>query len=1430
MMTFFLFSKTHAQNSCQTATQLIVKDSLELDTFSHSGYDDRWFTFSLTDSVSHVGFQWEWASKNANVPYDSLIIYTDSCNQLIVYDVISPVLLEMEFEFIDFTNVLLQFKLADSIPVNFEFDLVFFNILECQCIPNFIMSDNEICLGDCITITNTTSICNRNDKSFSLTISPSCIINDYNTLPSVSVVAGTIQGNIGTFPNFLKENHVLEICPQVAGLHTIHVEYYGYDYEFNEYVFCETTKTFIVYEDDMNIDIEATGEPCDLNNTTLNNLPAYEVPCCTNEILFELIIDEPSYINSIYWVFHDNADFNSSNFDYYQSSWYNSLTGQGDLHEIMQSLFLHCTDTFYLSAFINGECSIDTITKAFILTEPEIDLSTTTVCFCQSTDFFLALDPDCMESWTLDFGDGYFSSGVTFQNVSHVYVSPDIYQAVLTVNYLNGLCSKTITKSVLVENIDMQIVASVNPVCVNEQVVFSIQSTCDISSSATYLWDFGDGNTSNLAAPLHEYTQAGYYTVKCKINYCGNSFNEAFNIEVLPGPDIEFVSGSNMACSPDNTWSLNLNDPEYTYSWYVWADVNGVYDIVYEETDVGETFTFDWLPDYPYGGTIQAYVYSHETQCHSVAYFEVYPCCDTMSTIEWTDELITSGGQYSDEIIVINGDVSLDGDFSFNHCLFFLAPYSSIILEDGKMSFGNSRFTNCRDTVWKEIRIENFESSITFNIDTIEYSESGIVNDVGRELEVTESKFYNNFYQSIRLSNFTNSSVNIGGNLFTCTHIGDMIFPFNNMRPEKGIYLTQNFIQNNYLEIGTSNTFSNMRSGIYCIDSDVHIFSNLFENMNILTPMYSSIAGIYAVAPQNSLFPNLIIAEQNTFENCLNGIWIQKNYNPDITLNTFSSAQNGCAIRVEQLESFNSAFVFFNTVSDYSTGIFAARNSRAIIEIFNNVIAWNQSATGGTGIRVNGNKLTTENYKIYSNDIYWPSTGIAALNLIRPQILYNTIENLRVSSPLNVRPVGIELSNCSKSYVDANQVSGSGNLPQSVVNIGIHFTASEMTTVICNVLDNLGSCIRASGLCPSSKVHTNYLYPSFEGITLSNSGQIGAQGSTFAHSGNEWHPGFLQWANGRHTFSYGSNGAASPFYVKPGSLTGIPFNPNNADQGATAINIIHTSPTTPAATACQALPPDPKESVNLDEAKLLIDELVYFPENEFESKEWSKVELIRTLPDDSLAMEDDDIQQFLLQMNSEPKGISFEVHQLAEQKEFEQARLLNLSIQTITQMEETEKQARAIQIENLETGELKEDEILQLEAIAVLCPFTHGQGVYIARSLLSLVDPNMVYSNDCEFDPNFEIRLAQASEPKSMLKVFPNPVNDILYFEILNFTNGIEATIEISDVSGRIIVSYTTTINDLNKTDVSKLQGGCYLFKVTTKNNVSFSEKICIIR
>jgi gliding motility-associated-like protein len=56
---------------------------------------------------------------------------------------------------------------------------------------------------------------------------------------------------------------------------------------------------------------------------------------------------------------------------------------------------------------------------------------------------------------------------------------------------------------------------------------------------ATYLWNFGDGNTSSLQNPIHIYTDPGTYSVSLQITFssaCGGSITQNALITVYPQP------------------------------------------------------------------------------------------------------------------------------------------------------------------------------------------------------------------------------------------------------------------------------------------------------------------------------------------------------------------------------------------------------------------------------------------------------------------------------------------------------------------------------------------------------------------------------------------------------------------------------------------------------------------------------------------------------------------------------------------------------------------------------------------------------------------------------------------------------------------------------------------------------------------------------
>jgi PKD repeat protein len=117
-------------------------------------------------------------------------------------------------------------------------------------------------------------------------------------------------------------------------------------------------------------------------------------------------------------------------------------------------------------------------------------------------------DPDGnIVSWLWDFGDGNTS---TAQNPSHTYAAYGTYTVTLTVTDDDD-ATDSVSK-------DVTLTAPTPPVadftfttdCLT--ACFTDASTDD-GTIESWLWDFGDGNTSTEQNPCHTYAAAGTYTV-----------------------------------------------------------------------------------------------------------------------------------------------------------------------------------------------------------------------------------------------------------------------------------------------------------------------------------------------------------------------------------------------------------------------------------------------------------------------------------------------------------------------------------------------------------------------------------------------------------------------------------------------------------------------------------------------------------------------------------------------------------------------------------------------------------------------------------------------------------------------------------------------------------------------------------------------------
>lgn len=150
-------------------------------------------------------------------------------------------------------------------------------------------------------------------------------------------------------------------------------------------------------------------------------------------------------------------------------------------------------------------------------------------------------------TYAWDFGDGTVGSG---PNPSHIYPGIGVYNVTLVTTSSNGCFDSTSgTAEVIVGPIPVYTIANGPDVCEGEQLQVFNNSTGPIVS---YLWDFGDGNTSTAMVPNYSYSNFGTYSVTLTVGTADLCYNSLpIDLVVHPVPMASF--GASLACFGDNT-------------------------------------------------------------------------------------------------------------------------------------------------------------------------------------------------------------------------------------------------------------------------------------------------------------------------------------------------------------------------------------------------------------------------------------------------------------------------------------------------------------------------------------------------------------------------------------------------------------------------------------------------------------------------------------------------------------------------------------------------------------------------------------------------------------------------------------------------------------------------------------------------------------
>jgi gliding motility-associated-like protein len=145
-------------------------------------------------------------------------------------------------------------------------------------------------------------------------------------------------------------------------------------------------------------------------------------------------------------------------------------------------------------------------------------------------------------NWSLGSGAAPAASTDTSPaNIS--YPSAGTYNVTLSVQSNLG-CSQTITQAVPLSS-GGAVINGPGAACLNTPISFSNGSSpAPLSSS----WDFGDGTTSNLAAPTHTYTAPATYTVTLSSTSASCSSTTTKNVTIGPNPVPSFTASPTIGC------------------------------------------------------------------------------------------------------------------------------------------------------------------------------------------------------------------------------------------------------------------------------------------------------------------------------------------------------------------------------------------------------------------------------------------------------------------------------------------------------------------------------------------------------------------------------------------------------------------------------------------------------------------------------------------------------------------------------------------------------------------------------------------------------------------------------------------------------------------------------------------------------------------
>jgi len=647
---------------------------------------------------------------------------------------------------------------------------------------------------------------------------------------------------------------------------------------------------------------------------------------------------------------------------------------------------------------------------------------------------------------------------------------------------------------------------------------------------------------------------------------------------------------------------------------------------------------------------------------------------------------------------------------------------------------------------------------------------------------------------------------------------------------------------------GDVNIFDFLDYGIEAYNSTLNVYNNDFVNITnpdaakmdcqIGTAVCSEGDNLFNI--ENTLYAGDATSGsapgthyKNKFSNCHTGIDAFQYMNASIWMNYFEWI-NGWGIRTEQ-DQDRTIVIAQNEINIAQKAISCFLNINANVTIFNNDIHAG-SLYAAIGVDIDQVFTIPSFYDVNQNNITDVQSGVVANALYKAYIRTNDITLTHTATAVPDAN-GIYMTNGYGNLIDGNWIMGQNH--DDSWEGGIRLEGGNTSNqILCNEMHTLGAGMLFSTSQVPIEIKRNLMDDNFWGLVLSGS-VVGAQYTAppYTPNDNMWSSSIFNAA----TYAFYSYGNLSPFYVRG---TVLPYNPS-----ILLLNLsyppIYSTPvdffisTGTLNLNCPQIMPGSGWGKKMELRQIANDTVR--PGMDSSALYMNKQNLYRYLTNDTIDISTDTtLTAFMAnsKLNNIGKIDSLERGSKSiingSSNQLSALAAITNAINPTTDAETNSKAIYTMQINNALSGNgYDANQLNDLRALAVKCPYEAGTAVYMARSILKMYD-TIHYYNDCEIvrPPQDKMRLIhkQPLAVSNMFKLYPNPNNGSMTLDY-KLADSETGAIEIYDLAGKLISNHVFNSSSTTlQVNENNLDAGAYYYCIKVNGNKVKTDKLIIIK